>query len=344
MKTCFLHAGPHKTGSTSLQHMIDDNPGILTRRGLFAPKLSNTLPLTKGHAMLLPELRHMAAGDMDRAPHWKRLSIILGRTRMNPFITGEVFSVHLMTPALRAAVVAFFARHGYRLHLIYVLRDHPAWINSTYVQETKKFYTAQDFPAYLAEALHKPRFDVAQMIGPLIDARDHDLTVLSFADALRQGLLDAVLTAAGVARCTPDEAPAARRDNPNAGAKAVHVGRRVAARLRELGLDGRRAPGIYGLHKAEYLARGWFRTPFMGLDAGMAAQVRAQVRPGADDVARAIWGRPWADVFPPDDRAFVPCRFDPASASAADLADVAEVEAQLLAMAELIAALGQGGG
>ena len=167
LRSCYLHCGPHKTGSTTLQHIMDARGDLLLARKLFVPVLARGCTPSRSHVGLIPELRHLVRGDRP-TPRWNALRTILSRTRLTPVISSEIFSLHFLKADELAAAIHFLQDCGRRPHFIYYLRDQPSWINSTYVQDTKNFYTSLSFADYLDQACANPRFDYGQMLGQLI--------------------------------------------------------------------------------------------------------------------------------------------------------------------------------
>jgi hypothetical protein len=339
MRICYLHCGPHKTGSTTLQHIMDEQPDLLLARKLFRPVLVRGRT-SKSHTGLIPELKHLVRGD-GPTPHWTALRTILSRTSLTPVLSSEIFSTHFLKTDELTAAIRFLRDCGMRPHFIYYLRDQPAWINSTYVQETKKFYTSLSFEDYLDQAYAKPRFDYSQMLGPLINNPDADLTVLPFEAAAQSGLFNSFLAAMKVAPCTPQELPDTRRDNPNAGVKSVYVGRRIAAILAAQGLEPRRHHYVYQQLKRHYTDQHWAADPYSGLDDALATKIRAQFAASNDRVAQALWGQDWASVMGPSvigQRSFTRNEFDPATCLPAELAEVEQVIADLQGLIGFVAA------
>ncbi len=330
MRPLYVHCGPHKTGSTSLQHAMEAAPGVFARRGLLASSLDPTgrMSLGRAHQEFVRELPALVAGDRRRARFWNRLRVAARDSGLIPIVSCEILSTHLLRPGTLDALVAYCASIGYRPHFLYVLRDLPGWWNSNYVQDTKKFYTALGFEDWVAAAQGNPRYDPSRLLAPLLGRDDLDLTVLSFPRIVREGLVSSLLGAMGGAPLGPEEGGADAAANPNAGTRAVHLGRRIAARMAEAGLNARRQRHIYPYLKRHAEARGWAAEPFQGFDDASARALRDRFAASNEALAQRLWGRPWAEMVPPQ-TGLARRVFDPATASRAELDDLAAIEAEL---------------
>jgi len=317
MRLCHIHCGPHKTGSSSLQRSLQVNRLYLAARGFVVPAVSDTRFAVDSHLLLAGELPQLAAGPTgrltDRPPAWTRLARQLQGGSAVPLLSSEIFSLHFLKEATVNAVTGFLHMLGYRAHFIYYIRDNPAWLNSLYVQETKRFYTALAFEPYIEAAFGRARFDYGALLRHVSGNPAAMLTAIPFEPATRSGLLDAFLAAVTAAEGLPPLAGLsglaglagliglieAARANPNAGVKAVHVGRTVADLLAARGLNPRAHRDLYGQFKQTYRARRWTDDPYCGLNDALAARIVARYQPRNDRLAQALWGNPWSEVIAP---------------------------------------------
>lgn len=298
MRPCFIHCGPHKTGSTSIQHGLYMHRALHDQIGIHIPNLTGQEKATESHFRLVADLPLLIKSGPDAAPAWAELAKQLKLTPHIPILSCEILSVHLYKAAPLQAVVEFFKSLGFRPHFLYFLRDEPTWLNSLYVQQTKRFYTADRFSAFLDEAAQAPRYNYRRLLLRLIERDDVDTTVLPFESSAKAGLLGAVLDVVGGDLSQIGALPEPPRQNPNAGAKAVYVGRLITAEFEARGINPRAHRGIFRVFKKGYNKHGWASEAYCGFDDEQADQLRARNQKSNDFIASRFWGRPWEDMIP----------------------------------------------
>jgi hypothetical protein len=271
LRPIVLHIGPHKTGSTSIQRGLDLNPGPLAALGYAVPRLPSAFVSPTESQRVLTTAINRGTTAID--PHWTALLTAAEASEHCFILSFEAVSLHLLNRRKLDKLVATLAGRGFRPCFVYFARDQVSWINSTYVQETKRTYVADGFENYLAKALDAPRFDHDRMTGSFADRDDLDIRVTFFARAARQGLLRSLMGCLGVAERDLEGLIEAPRQNPNAGTRSVHAGRTLARLKAGLGL----APTdrlIADEIKRVSVRQGWDKEPYCGFDDALAERVR----------------------------------------------------------------------
>lgn len=322
----YIHIGPHKTGSSSIQHFVRSNEAALERLGLYVPKLPGATSGPGGDHLALARARELRPDGSLKpgARLWPELEAATARGA-DILVSSEMFTKALRDDAAFGPMLAFFSARGYRVVLIAYVRDQPGWLNSWYVQSQKRLYELKTFDEFEAAYAELGRVDPWRYLRPYIGDERFELNVVSFDAAIRTGLQRDFIARCGV---DPDAglAPTGLR-NPNAGAKTVYAAqeimRRVGPGARELEGYGR----VYGGFKKRCADAGWADTPYVALDDARCGRIRARYAASNERLARRFFGRPWAEVAPP--RAYEPSMFDPNTASRGELAEIESVVAEV---------------
>ena len=362
-RVCYLHFGPHKTGSTSIQAMLreraralghigvhvaagaptgpgreaskpgEQTAGFLGRFGVLLRDGLGWGPVDPGrgnHSYLGVKSNFEGRRRLEDAPDWRRLSEDIANHSGPVVISGENIFRRIQHPQHYGQIVDFFLKRDYRLKLIGYVRDQVGWINSHYVQHIKNLRSSIGFRRYLDQVIAERQFEFEAMFAnPLADDRV-DFQVVSFEAAIRAGLERDFLNRIGGASI----AHVPRRiANPNFGAKGVYVARAVLRR------HGGELDSAQGLRRAldlrlreVALARGWEASPYMGFDEESARGVRDHFQTSNDAFSRRMFGRSWSDVA--GVRLVSRNEFDPKSATADERR---EVEETVTALGRMIA-------
>ena len=140
-KTFTIHAGTHKTASTYIQSRLWRNRMILEKHGI---KLLYSKEIKSGW------FKDFAKWVEER--NYRKVKSELKHIKTDAkhiVISAEQFARVLLTEERVDELRRILARFGYKLNIIIFLRDQPDYINSTYVQEVRRFYHSLDIPAFI---------------------------------------------------------------------------------------------------------------------------------------------------------------------------------------------------
>jgi hypothetical protein len=299
-KTCYLHIGTHKTGSTSIQKFLIDSHEALRLRGVILPSISKS-PIDQDHKILANALTRFRIHKGDVEP-LHQLSALLQSSASDVIISAETLSQKLGAGGEFAALKDYFKSHGYRLHVILYLRDQLDFMNSLYVQGVKRFKYFGSFESYLKEVVadSHSHFDYLHQYGFLMDDPEITFSPRSFAVAVRDGLiLDFLSTIPPLAGMSAVDDPATSTiQNPNAGTKSVFVARMVASGADE-SYSIADLSKLSPLLKKIYMDRKWYEDPFIGLDQDSARLIEQKFLSSNDKFSRKYWACDWRDLNPP---------------------------------------------
>jgi len=307
-RVCYIHAGPHKTGTTSIQWFLQENRAELLKHGYFVPE--GDTKHGAHHAIVrklcgqeLPEHEQSAAAQFIQAIVDSRSEAIV--------ISSEALEGLLKT---RDYAKAFFSRIqelNLEPKLVLFPRNQSQWTNSSYSSVVNAFRRSESFQAFA--------LGVTQSVGAkfspwteLADAHAVELIALPFTkETVVRGVVSEFLQVVGIK--SSQFRGAEIRRNEAAGPFTVAVARGV---LRSIGGASNRLTWLQAMRcktkLASYLGeKGLGDAGYCGLTTALARHIEAELRTDNDAFAQRVWGRPWAEVFAADiDLEFRPNDFE----------------------------------
>jgi hypothetical protein len=296
-RACYIHIGPHKTGTKSIQWFLREHRSELLKYGYFVPESGN---IHGGHHVIardlcgqeLPEHQRSTVSNFARA---------LDETPSKAVVISSEDLYGLLRR--RDYAEALFHRIE-KLNLIPELvlfpRNQSQLSNSRYAQVVKGFRCSKAFKAFVQELTRGPTVRYSQLIE-LADTFDVRLVACPFTgETIGRGVVPEFLRAIGI---DPSQFPdASVRRNPAAGPFTVSVGRCV---LRSITTAGRHLKWLQAERCKRKLAayleqNGWADTGYCGLTTTLARHIEQQLRSDNDAFAQRVWGRSWAEIFAAD--------------------------------------------
>lgn len=319
-RICFVHIGPHKTGSSSLQLFLRENENALLKHGVVYPRfLDDKGRPTNEHSALIEGRRSRKADRLELDdPNWVRFSEHLVSGEADILLSSENFARYFAEEDRLARFSQFVTRRGYRLVAIAYVRDQAPWINSFYVQYAKRFMGPLSFEEFLAQQIEKRRFDPFNFAGRILAQPEIELRAVSFERAIADGFYQSFLAAIGVTDAGDFVTTTAA--NPNAGAKSVYAARKI---YRKSNTDIRQLPfysKITVSFRNMFNKRGWTTPSYSGFDEALYQHVRDFHAESNQEFSRRFFGQDWNDVCPP--RPMRKLVFDPAAVPAEEAEEV----------------------
>jgi hypothetical protein len=196
-----LHAGTHKTGTTSIQKVLADNRASLRAQGLIYPDGGTAFGKTKiphhrfSHALasadpddkrkaltFLAEARHLArAGDtilISAEPIYRH---VYGSDRWRELDTQDYWTGRQRYLDTVADVLSDFA-----VEVILFFRERESFAKSVHFELTKKGDWSGDIASF--RIAHAPLFEYERQLELFRNAFPH-VRVLNYEDACRAGLV-----------------------------------------------------------------------------------------------------------------------------------------------------------
>ena len=296
-RICYVHAGPHKTGSTSIQWFLQENRAELLERGYFVPESETK---RGAHHALAEKLCGLELGE-HREPLVARSIRALVETPAETVVISSEALEGLL--ASRKHANEFFRRVGelkLEPKLILFPRHQPQWINSSYASSVRSFRRSDSFQSCALGFAQSPGARFSRWLE-LADAHAAELIAQPFTkETVTRGVIPEFLRSIGTNSSELRDVEIRR--NEAVGPFTVGVARDVLRSLGETGealtwLQARRCKVTLAAYLGE---RGLADAGYCGLTTAWARHIETKLQPDNDAFAQRVWGRPWADVFAGD--------------------------------------------
>jgi hypothetical protein len=319
MDRIFLHAGQPKTGTTAIQYFLGESREELERLGYLFPR--EGLSHIHNHGPLVSDIRGEPSSPQHRGSARR-----LARTLAESPLPKAVISAERLFPDFgeclaaggRNMVVEYFAQTGIPTTIISYLRADPARLNSVYIQKIKSFRIDLSLQEFVDDQLGRVEVPYMKFLELAVPSKV-DLVFRPFDKSVQgRGVVRDFLLAVGLFERQSGMVGEERRLNDSLGPIALEAARTTLERIKrdapEPTLRQRRAlrEALFGLVEGERP-----EPTFYGMDAALSERVDRTLGEDRESFARAVWGRGWGEVFPPETRpmnAFDPSRAEPDAA------------------------------
>lgn len=293
MRICFLHIGPHKTGSSSIQQYLRANEGNLLEHDiqyvtLGGKKKFNTL------AFVAPELNRIQLSNQ-QSELWDEFTEMLANDR-TLLISDERLSNQVSHPDFLPELVALFAKFERKLVLLTVHREQVGHLNSAYVQGVKRFIVKTDIEAYIGAQITSVRYSPMKMKN-LADAAGVELRPISFEHAIRHSSLGAEFVKSLGVDPVGFAQPQASAANPNPGALTILAAERVRAAWPAIPSAPENSDP-YKIFRRFFTKKGWEQDPYFGISPELQRKIYDEFFEENDAFVRAFLGKTWTDTAP----------------------------------------------
>jgi hypothetical protein len=305
-RVCYIHIGPHKTGTSSIQWFLKENRAELLKYGYFVPDSGAN---HGAHHALARKLCGQELRD-----HQQLATANFVRALDETPSEAVVISSEALEGLLRNREYAntFFTRTrelNLEPKLVLFPRNQSQRINSSYSSAVKTFRRSESFEVFVQGVTQGFVFRHSPMIE-LADAHNAELIATPFTrKTVARGVVLEFLEAIGL---DPSQfRDTNMRRNEAAGPFTVSVARGV---LRLIG--GKQLKWLQAMRCKSKLAayleeKGLADAGYCGLTTMIARKIEVEMRPDNDAFAQRVWGRPWAEIFAADiGREFTPNDFE----------------------------------
>ena len=293
-RVCYIHVGPHKTGTTSIQWFLKENRAALLKRGYFVPESGN---IHGGHH---PLVRRLCGQPVP--PHQRDTAARFARAIKDTICEAVVISSEALDGLLvnRDCARQFFGRMeelNLEPKLVFFPRNQSQLMNSRYTQVTVALHRSESFETFVQAEIRHPTFRYSHLIA-LADAFNSKLIAKPFTEeTITRGVVPEFLRAIEIDPLSLQDMNVRR--NQGAGPFSISVARDV---LRLLGSEGRRLTWAQasrcGKKLTAYLdKKNWADSGYCGLTTALARHIETEWRPDNDAFAQEAWGGSWAEVF-----------------------------------------------
>jgi hypothetical protein len=293
-RLCYIHVGPPKTGTTSIQWFLWENRADLLDRGYLVPESRSPSHRPLALALCgesLPEQQRSAADDFARELNSSSADKVV--------ISSEAMNRFLKIPRVANRFFASLAKLDLVPHLVLFPRNQPQLLNSGYVQMVKTFHLAEPFDAFALK--HKGWFATYSWWLKIASSHGAKLIAIPFTAAtIADGVVPAFLSAIGL---NPKQFSNPHvRQNEAVGPLTVSIARHV---LSAIDIDGAGLTLMQAVRCERALEQhvGALRVEdagYCGLTTALAQQIEAECLRDNDAFAMHLWGRPWHEIFASD--------------------------------------------
>jgi hypothetical protein len=296
-RVCYIHVGPHKTGSSAIQWFLKEHRAELLKQGYFVPD-SGTV-----HGGHHPIVRKLCGQEVP--VHQRLAADQFTRALAEMPCEAVVLSSEALDALLRKRnnAMAFFNRIGeldLEPKLILFPRNQSQLINSRYAQVVKDCRCSEPFEAFARAVTQRLSFGYSHLTE-LADTFDAELIACPFTGkTIGHSVVPEFLRAIGI---DPSQlADTNVRRNPAAGPFTIAVGRRVSGLIAG---PGKRPTWLQAERCKKKLAaylegKGWSDTGYCGLTTALARHIEREWRPDNDAFAQRVWDTSWAEIFAAD--------------------------------------------
>jgi hypothetical protein len=294
-RLCYIHIGPHKTGTSAIQWFLKEKRTELLEHGYFVPEsgANHGAHHTIARKLCGQELRN------HQQPIFANFIRALDETPAE----AVVISSEALGGLLRHRDYArtFFTRiRELKLgpKLVLFPRNPSQRINSSYSSVVRTFRRSEPFATFVEGATRGPVFKYSPFIE-LAEGHNAELITRPFTkNTIANGVVPEFLKAVGLDPSHFQETNVRR--NEAGGPFTIAVAREV---LRSL--DGKPLKWLQAVRCKTTLAayleeNGLADSGYCGLTTVMARQIEQELSPDNDAFAQRVWGRPWSEIFAAD--------------------------------------------
>lgn len=293
-RSCYIHVGPHKTGTTSIQWFLQENSAELLAHGYFVPESETK---RGAHHALAEALAGLDVGE-HREPLVARSIQAIAETSAPAIIISSEALEGLFGD--RQTVGIFFKRIdelNLQPKIVLFPRNQPQWINSSYASTVKSFRRSDSFESGAYGFAESPQARFSRWIE-LAETYRAELIARPFNKETRiRGVIPEFLQSIGItASHFRDRAV---RRNEAVGPFTVSVAREV---LRSIGKEMTWLQAKKCKRRlADYCRQNnCADTGYCGLSTPLVRHIEEELRADNDLFAQAVWGKSWADIFAAD--------------------------------------------
>jgi hypothetical protein len=293
-RVCYIHVGPHKSGTTSIQWFLQENRAELLEQGYFVPESETK---RGAHHTLAEGLAGLDVGE-HREPLVTRSTRAIAETPAEAIIISSEALEGLLRN--RRHTETFFNRIrelNLKPKLILFPRNQPQWINSSYASSVKSFRRSDSFQPGVLQFARSSDARFSRWIE-LAKTYNAELIARPFSkETLRRGVIPEFLRTIGITSSQFRDRDVRRHEA--VGPFTVSAAREVLRSIDKplTWLQARRCK----VELAEYLRQNnCTDSGYCGLSTTLARQIEEELRSDNDVFAQHVWGKSWTDVFAAD--------------------------------------------
>jgi hypothetical protein len=294
-RVCYIHIGPTKTGTSSIQWFLKENRAELMKHGYFVPESGTN---HGAHHAIARKLCGQELRDHEQSAATNFARALDGTPSEAVIISSEALEGLFRNHDYAKAFFTRIRELNLEPKLVLFPRNQPQRINSNYTEVVKTFRQSRPFEVFVQGVTRTLGFRYSPLIE-LADDYDTELIARPFTKkTIAHGVVPAFLRAVGL---DPSQFrdPDVRR-NEAAGPFTVGVARGVLRLIGDKQLKWLQAMRCKAKLAAYLWEQGLADAGYCGLTTARARQIETELRPDNDAFAQRVWGRPWVEFFAAD--------------------------------------------
>ena len=296
-RICYIHVGPHKSGTTSIQWFLQENRAELLKHGYFVPESETK---RGAHHALAEGLAGLDVGEHRQPLVTKSIQAITETASEAIIISSEALEGIL--DSRKRAEIFFEQIRELNLEpkLVLFPRNQPQWINSSYAFSVMSFRRADAFQVAALGFARSPGSRFSRWVK-LVDVYELELIARPFTkETVARGVITEFLRAIGINSSQFRDSEIRR--NEAVGPFTVSVAREV---LRAIAHAGKPLKWLQAERCKKELAAyleetGLADARYCGLSTSLARDIERELESDNDAFAQSVWGSPWAKIFAAD--------------------------------------------
>ena len=296
-RICYIHVGPHKSGTTSIQWFLQENRAELLKHGYFVPESETK---RGAHHALAEALAGLDVGEHRQPLVTKSIRAIAETVSEAIIISSEALEGILESRKHGEVFFGQIRELNCEPKLVLFPRNQPQWINSSYAFSVMSFRRSDPFQSAAWGFAQSPGSRFSRWVE-LADAHALELIARPFT---KETIACGVITDFGrsVGINSSQFRNSEIRRNEAVGPFTVSVAREV---LRAIAPAGKPLKWLQAERFKKELAahlkkKGLADARYCGLSTSLARHIERELQSDNDAFAQSVWGSSWADIFAAD--------------------------------------------
>ena len=296
-RICYIHVGPHKSGTTSIQWFLQENRAELLEHGYFVPESETK---RGAHHALAEGLAGLDVGEHREPFVTKSIRAIAETASEAVIISSEALEGILESQKHGEVFFGQIRELNFEPKLVLFPRNQPQWINSSYAFSVMSFRRSDPFESAALGFAQSPGSRFLRWVE-LADAHALELIARPFTkETIACGVITEFVRSVGINSSKFRNCEIRR--NEAVGPFTVSVAREVLHAITQTGkpltwLQAKRCRK----ELARYLdKKGLADAGYCGLSTALARHIERELQSDNNAFAEYVWGRSWAEIFAPD--------------------------------------------
>jgi hypothetical protein len=296
-RICYIHVGPHKSGTTSIQWFLQENRAGLLKHGYFVPESETK---RGAHHALAEGLAGLDVGEHRQPLVTKSIRAMAETSSEAIIISSEALEGILKSRKHAAVFFGQIRELNCEPKLVLFPRNQPQWINSSYAFSVMSFRRSDPFESAALGFAQSPGSRFSRWIE-LANAHALQLVARPFTkETIACGVITEFVRSIGIKSSQFRDSEIRR--NEAVGPFTVSVAREVLRAIGEAGkplkwLQAERCKKELAAHLKE---TGFADARYCGLSTSLARDIERELESDNNAFAQSVWRSPWADIFAAD--------------------------------------------